>query len=516
MGFVFCLATLGVWLGRRPASVPVRAAQHELPDTQIESPVSTQRPDRDTDRKHSRSRASSQPDPHTPTIKLAKVEKTEVCRGEDNFLNVEAHTAKGTDAFLTVRFDHPVTGQTVRGGSRIPFRLDAPSERGLDIVVEGGHATVARLTLPPVKVKDCDAPLQVEVKQSRTMEAPDRVTFSAQIKEPADLPHARRQPFVATDFEWDFGDGQRQRTKETSIEHSYEARDQGVTQSSFVVTVKASDARGLQASGTHGVVLVNLGFPQLVYKNRVTLTMGMALPDAESGKPARRWMYHGYSRPVRLTQVKLREIMFDKDHHEVELSRQDYSPDHVFGFYRLDPKTSQPVRDWTEFVPTEPGHIRLIEVSGSTDDGKEALGAFSLLPRNRPQPLEKPTDAIAKTSQIRSGSVGVSAHRRCASSGERRGDRRRWYRLRSRGRGLRAYQHLTDLLGLGETDSSLAQSIAAARDAIFYEQQQQQQYVEWRTGALNAMQGFENLQYQPLNDLGNDDTWESAELAARR
>ena len=286
--FAIILATIGVVRWLRQSPVRVASAKPKVTERALDAPANTPQQADQSDPPDIHFRGPRPRDPNKPTIALAKVEKAEVCRGEENFLDVEAHTENGTDAFLTVSFHNPVSGQLVRGGSRIPFRLDKPSERGIDVLVEGGHATSSRIELPAVKVKDCDAPLQVDVKHSRTMEAPDRVTFSAQIKEFADPLHAARAPFLASEFEWDFGDGEQQRTNEPTIEHSYEARDQGRSQSSFLVTVKARDAHGLEASGTHGVVFVNLGFPRLVYQDQVALSMGSTVADAGHRKPQQR------------------------------------------------------------------------------------------------------------------------------------------------------------------------------------------------------------------------------------
>jgi len=76
-----------------------------------------------------------------------------------------------------------------------------------------------------------------------------------------------------------------------------------------------------------------------------------------------------------------------------------------------------------------------------------------------------------------------------------------------------AYEAYQQLQGLVSSNSSLGSSILAATDAI-YQELQLQQYVAWKTQALNGMYGFRNLQYRPLGYSSNDEDWEYAESEA--
>jgi hypothetical protein len=320
-------------------------------------------------------------DPDRPIIEDAEVEKPEVCRGEENFVNVKAHTRNGTDAFLAMSLFDPQTGRIVRGGGRIPFRLDAPSDSDIKVVVEGRH-TAETIVLPAVRVKDCVVAHQVNVGYRRSVAAPDRVRLIAELAEhPPESAGQPFQPLVPASYEWDFGDGEKETTTDPAIEHSYEGRDQGVAESSFVATVTVKDRSGQQAQGTRLLSFPNIGFVPLVFQNQVALSIGVANADPDQGTHERIWLYHGYSKVVHLERAKLREVVLATgDHAESETFHRDYAPEALLGFSQLDPKQSRTTRDLTELQPTTAGVVRYVELHGRTDDGKEVVGSFSLLP----------------------------------------------------------------------------------------------------------------------------------------
>ena len=383
---VFCALlaalVLAIWLRRSdrtaPASASLAARHSGFKKQSLEDqPIFTARQQNDEPTTWHVAEGQA-PDPNRPVIQRARLEKPEVCRGEEDFLDVAATTANGTDAFLTVSLFHPQTGKIVRGGSRIPFRMDTPSTRDIRVIVEGKNSAQT-IILPAVKVKDCVAPRQVRLGYQRSQDAFERIHFVAQLKVSGESPESAAQPF-ATSYEWDFGDGNQQTTNQPAVDHSYEDRDQGVAQSSFLVTVKIKSDRQ-EDQGSTVLAFTNLGFVPLTYENKVVLSVGVAPPGPERGESEKIWLYHGYSKSVRLTHAVLREVVIDPSTHaEHETFKRDYAPEVLLGFSEIAAKESRVARDLSGLQPIDAATVRYVEVTGTTSDGKTVVGSFSLLP----------------------------------------------------------------------------------------------------------------------------------------
>ena len=318
-------------------------------------------------------------DPSLPIIDEATVEKTEVCRGEDNFINLKVHTRNGTDAFLGSRFKDPSTGIVILGGNRIPFRLDKETTEPMVLSIEGNMVS-KMVSLPPVHVKDCDAPRLVNVHVNRTMAARDRVDLVAELVEHAPNPVDRTfEPLVPDSYEWDFGDGEKRVVPTAEIEHSYEARDQSVRQSSFLISVTIRDLKGQQAHGSIVVAFPNVGFGPLYFKKQVVMSIGVKEAQPGSTEHERIWIYHGYKEQVRIDSVSLIEKV-STDGEKRETFRRSYSPEEVLGLSEVMPRQSSSIRDLTDLQPTNANAVRYVELEGVTSDGKRAVGSFTLLP----------------------------------------------------------------------------------------------------------------------------------------
>jgi hypothetical protein len=323
------------------------------------------------------------PSPDVPIVDDVSVDKTEVCRGEENFINVKAHTTNGTDAFVAIRFHDPGTGK-IASGSRIPFRLDVVQEREMRVVVEGKGGAAQVVALPPVEVKDCVTRRQIAIEVARAVNSADRVELTAKLTELP--PEKESEPFeklVPVAYEWNLGDGTTLTSRGPTIEHSYEGRDQTVVESSFLVTVKIKDDRGNEASGSRAVWLPNLAFAPLVAKGRVVLSVGVEEADPSTNTPEKIWLYHGYPKSVRIDRVRLRETVLDGvDRRERETFSREYAPSEILGFWEIPPGKSLTARDLSNLQPTAESAVRIVEVLGQTADGKPARGAFTLLPIN--------------------------------------------------------------------------------------------------------------------------------------
>jgi hypothetical protein len=312
-------------------------------------------------------------------IDAAYVEKTEVCRGEENFAVVEASTLDGSDDFVSITVTDPETGQLVRGG-RVPFRLREATTEPLKVTVQGLHSA-EEVTLPDVTVKDCDEPVQVTLAVTRTLNAPDRVSFEAKIEEAGG---ARVGSFQAYEYEWVFGDGQTARTATGRIEHSYEGREQKARQSSFVASVSVRERGGRTAVGSAALTFSNFGFLKLRFEDEVELQVG-ADAQGDGAEPERLWLYHGYGQPVRLSQVVMREVQLSADDGAPrEVARATYSPAQALGFSEIAARQSRTVAGLMKLAPTEAGVLRYFDVEGQSADGKPARTTFTLAARSNP------------------------------------------------------------------------------------------------------------------------------------
>jgi hypothetical protein len=322
-------------------------------------------------------------EPGHPIIDEIKVDKTEVCIGEEDFVTVRAHTPDGSDAFLNTQILDPVSRRYV-SGNRVPFRLEEQASDDIKVIVSG-KSGAAIAALPPVKVKDCVAVRQVVLEVRQPAASMERPLFKARVIEhPPES--GRFDSLEPISYDWDFGDGHTQTTNASETEHSYEARDQGVAYSSFLVTVTVKDAAGNEARGSRALSFANTGFMTLMFQNQIAIRAGVK----EAGKPGgvlageheQIWLYHGYSKPVHIEEATLRETVLDTDGRERETFQRSYSPDALIGFHDLKPRESRSVRDLTDLQPSGANKtaVRFVELRGHSEDGKSANGKFTLLP----------------------------------------------------------------------------------------------------------------------------------------
>lgn len=371
-----------VWLHKKPS--PVAGASPELARHEQESP---RHHPIGTPTKEAPGPAPASPppaEPDQPIIDEVTVDKTAVCRGEENFINVKARTGNGSDAFLAAHFVDPTTHR-VLSGTRIPFRLEDMPERLMEVIVEGRGGTTRVASVPHIDVKDCSVTRRLAVETARLAERPDRVAFVARVMERA---AGAAGPAVAamapSSYEWDFGDQSMLTTAGPEVEHSYESRDQSAAQSSFVVTVKAKDAAGNEVSGSRSVWFPNAGFLPLVMENRVAISVGVREANAADDAPEQIWLYHGYPSPVRIERVRVRETVLDApDQPERETMSRDYAPEALLGFSELPRGQSVTSRDLTALQPSAETAVRYVDIVGHAADGRPASGTFTLL---RPKP----------------------------------------------------------------------------------------------------------------------------------
>lgn len=384
---------IGVWLVSKDDHT-AKPAQAEV--TELQKPaVWTTAPEAPA--KMPSAAPAPSPESNTPVIDSVYLDKTEVCRGEQNFINVEAHTENGTDALLAVLVTNPETGRIERG-SRVAFRQTLSSSDPIQITVQG-LGTERTVQLPPVTVKDCDDPVQLHVDVERGFAAPDRVAFNARIFEPGG---SRAGSFAPYEYVWDFDDGDTVIEATGHVEHSYENRIQSARLSSFVVTVTARERGGRTVAGSRTLTLSNFGYLTREFDDKIDVQVGAKSNPSAGSVADRLWLYHGHDKPVRFSQVHMREIEADGTNGSREIASADYSPQEVLGFSELRPRESRDVVGLNKLAPTRPGAVRFYEIEGRSDDGKLAHATLVLRPPMGPPdvsaPSRQPTESLGEVS----------------------------------------------------------------------------------------------------------------------
>lgn len=311
-------------------------------------------------------------------IQAVSVDKTSVCRGEEAVVDVRAVAGDGASEYLS----YGVLGRGDLVGPRFslqPHKSIAAGE--MRVFARGRNGTTVLAPVPPLTVRDCDAPSSLRVKLERRAHAQDRAWLTAEVWAPSKEEDGVRD---IVEYRWDFGDGKHAVTREPSVEHSYEGRAQDVLYSYFFVTVTARDALGEVARGTRSLRFVNLGFLPEATEGVVTLfSGGVADPKGDN------WLYHGASQPVTLERVAVVDHAPDAEEEAPAWS----DPGAVLGFTEILPGESKNLRSLAHLMPKDPATQRTLKIQGRTADGKRAEGAIILLADIDPPPASLATEA---------------------------------------------------------------------------------------------------------------------------
>jgi len=300
------------------------------------------------------------------------VDKREVCRGEEAIVSIRARATDGAAEYL----NFGVMGHPDMAGPRFPLHLTKSLEDGeMRVFARGKAGEVTLAAIPSIQVKDCDTPLAVTIGYQRKAAMMDRAWLTASVALGGNAPNDA--PFEPVAYVWDFGDGKKETTTSADVEHSYEGRLQSTSYSYFFVTVSARDAAGREARGSRSLRFVNLGFGALERDHQVMLFTGVH--ESATGDE-RIWLYHGHSRSVRLDRVIVKDVVRDAAGHESVSAMQTHSAQSLLGFSDVPAGESRVLRDLKGLRPSDPNTERVVEVSGTTENGTTVRGAFNLLP----------------------------------------------------------------------------------------------------------------------------------------
>jgi hypothetical protein len=185
-----------------------------------------------------------------PVFDLVRLEKDEVCEGEENLVTVRAHTTDGNDSFL----HYTVAGEA---GSRVPVRAyvgrdgSAPPQYAVAFSKDN---VATRIELPRYKVKSC-RPARILVVTMRML--PNSVSereFTATVQT------LEGAPFSPAWYEWSFGDGEAGVTPGPVAVHDYSALPQRTAFSDLLVKVKAANGSGETVEGRFPLHIRNIAF----------------------------------------------------------------------------------------------------------------------------------------------------------------------------------------------------------------------------------------------------------------
>ena len=184
-----------------------------------------------------------------PVIDRILVDKTEVCRGEENFVHVDLSTVDDSDADLKVVLQGTGFIGSDSTGRRLPMRLLAPRtpEEMPTVVVFGRGGTFAEQQVPSIRVKDCDAePFLGLDARKLSDQGPAAYQFEAVLGSKA-----------LSNVVWSFGDGETQTTQGARVTHDYGQRPQQGRFSEFLISATGTDEEGRTFRGYRTLELVN-------------------------------------------------------------------------------------------------------------------------------------------------------------------------------------------------------------------------------------------------------------------
>lgn len=196
-------------------------------------------------------RAIPAPPPVAPPIfDLVRVEKDEVCEGEENLVTVHARTTDGNDAFL----HYTVAGEA---GAQVPVRtyLGREGRPPAQYAVAFSRDNVAtRIELPAYTVKSC-RPARILIVTLRMLP-----NSTAERELTAVVQTLEGPPFVPAWFEWSFGDGSFAVTGGPVAVHDYSRLPQKAAFTDLLVKVKARDGGGEAVEGRFPLQIRNVAF----------------------------------------------------------------------------------------------------------------------------------------------------------------------------------------------------------------------------------------------------------------
>lgn len=309
-----------------------------------------------------------------PIIDEVRIEKAEVCEGEENLVTVKAHTPENADdAFL-----HYMIGGKTGGSVAVRGTREMATSGALKAIAFGRNGVSTTVDVPPFLVKDCKVDYQLLLSLRML---PNRVSgfeLGARID-----PAGASAPFRPVRYTWTFGDGTTVQTLVPVATHDYSRRPQRTMASTFVIGCVAVSRTGEKVEGRTTLELNNLGFESFAYKGVVKIfaendpLFPVLAPDGVVTQRVRLW--HAYDGQIRIDRLKRTKLVLG-----ARAARVEEVPATVLGVDRIMPGETTESRPLTLDTHMDPD-VYSVEytVEGTTEDGWPARGNFALM---RPPP----------------------------------------------------------------------------------------------------------------------------------
>jgi hypothetical protein len=324
-----------------------------------------------------------------PVIDEIKVEKLEVCEGEENLVSVRAHSPDGDNSFLHYSID----GET---GSSVAVKLALSQDGAVAgqhfILVFGRNNVSTILPLPQYRVKPCRprrvASLQFVVESN----APNTYDFVAHV---APLPPpptgvevvGAEGVFVPVSYDWSFGDGETAHTDVPLISHSYERRAQDTLYSDMVASVEIRSRTGEVLVARRSLALLNPAYEARVQKGIVSLQVSLEprFPHVdEHGRVVQRVrLWHTDPQPVTI-QKAMRAVY--RSGGAAADSPQAVDVAGLLGTAAIPPGPDGLTTEVVLDTGADSDALSInYDLAGVSTDGMPVLGAFSVM-RPPPEP----------------------------------------------------------------------------------------------------------------------------------
>jgi hypothetical protein len=309
-----------------------------------------------------------------------KIEKSSVCRGEENLVTVRAHSANGTDEFLR----YSIAGEL---GNAAPLKSYGSSVPLAPVVVfdrDGEHTTVP---IPVFRVLDCDVPRWVTVTAGLQPNTSAEYAFHATIGATPANPVA----FEPVEYTWTFGDDSRAVTTAGEVTHDYGFRPQTTLQSDFLVSVSVKARNGTTLVGRTSLSLRNPTFEMLskgIVAIEYSLDPRFPVADDEGKVHQTVRMWHHDQSAIRIDRVAVSRSYQDGPSGPVSvLSGRDALGVDVI------PAGKEGVTSSLELDPSNDPKMSSVdyEVKGHSAAGLPATVRFSVM---RPPMRRKVTDPV--------------------------------------------------------------------------------------------------------------------------
>jgi hypothetical protein len=321
-----------------------------------------------------------------PLFDLVRVEKEEVCEGEENLVTVHAHTGDGNDAFL----HYTVAGEA---GAEVPVKAyvgrDGKSPQQYAVAFSRNNVAT-RVPLPAWRVKNCRPARILAVTMRMLPNSVGEREFAATVQT------LQGDTFTPSWFEWSFGDGTFDATAGPIAVHDYSRLPQRTAFTDLLVKVKALDGSGQSVEGRYPLHVRNVAFD--------TRSRGMATifaepsprfaapgPDGIVRQKFRLW--HAEEAPVQITGATMVRLFLPQGPGSAPRRPEPVAidPARLLRFQEIPAGASveQPLE--YDFVADPEVYGVLYQVQGVTAAGMQASGEITLL---RPPPRPTPENSL--------------------------------------------------------------------------------------------------------------------------